>query len=67
MADIELITRIAQEIGPKYIFGYHTKEDMVQLAVLYGFEISKNYRGDNLSVHIKNRLIAYRMEHREKI
>lgn len=73
---IEVAYKVSREIGPKYRFGYHSNEDMVQQGVFKAWEVIKvgkfKPRADKdlvrqlsafLRVHIRNRLSNFRRDH----
>ena len=64
---LRTIQKIAEKIAPKYKFGYHDTEDLVQEAVIFGLEAYDKWDQDRplenfISVHISNRLKNYKRD-----
>lgn len=62
---LKTIQKIAEKIAPKYTFGYHDKEDLIQEAIIFGLEAYEKWDQDRplenfISVHISNRLKNYK-------
>lgn len=67
-----LINKIATRLAPKFVFGYHTFEDIKQQAFIEACKGLEKYDGKRplenfLWVHIKNRLCNYKRDHFERI
>lgn len=69
---IRVVDRIAQRLGPKFRFGYHSVEDMEQQARLFAWEALSSF--DNrcqlntfLFRHVYNRLHNYKRDNFERI
>lgn len=68
MTDEEIIATIimvAEQIGPKYVFGYNDREDLIQEGISYGLEALERWDQvrpleNFIRVHIRNRLHNYR-------
>lgn len=61
------IIRIAKIHGPKYVFGMHTKEDMVQEAIMMGMDAYGRWDKirpleNFLCIHISNRLKTFKRD-----
>ena len=71
---IQTIYRIARQLAPKYTFGYHSVEDIIQEAVIISLEVLKEKKYDDslplenfLFVHLKNRLFNFKRDNYERI
>lgn len=58
---IEIIERVAKRVHHKYVFGYHTSEDIIQQAIAFGIEAIKDWDQTRplenfLSIVIPNKL-----------
>ena len=65
---LAIINRVAKRLGPKFRFGYHSNEDMVQQAIIFALEGLKKY--DNrrsletfLWAHVHHQLYNFKRDH----
>ena len=64
---VDTIEKVARKLARKFIFGYHTFEDIKQQAVYEGIKGLENYDEirpleNFLSVHVKNRLCNFKRD-----
>lgn len=64
---LEIITRVATRLAPKYVFGHYDREDIEQEAILMGFDALKRYDGirpleNFIYTHISNRLKTFKRD-----
>ncbi len=65
--DLNTIVRVATQVSPKYCFGSHEREDMIQEGIRIGLEGLRHYKEELplenfMRVHIKNRLINFKRD-----
>lgn len=64
---VEILHRIVKKLGYKFIFGYHSYEDMYQQAAIFAIEGLKNYDSSKplenfLWTHLRNRLFNFKRD-----
>lgn len=64
---LETITRVANRLARKYVFGYFAREDIEQEAILMGYDALKRYDGvrpleNFVYTHINNRLKTFKRD-----
>lgn len=64
---LEIITRVAKRLAPKYVFGYYGQEDIEQEAVLMGYDALTRWDGirpleNFIYTHINNRLKTFKRD-----
>ncbi len=62
---IDTIVMVATQIGPKYVFGYNDRDDLIQEGITCGLEALERWDRvrpleNFMRVHIRNRLHNYR-------
>lgn len=62
---IETITRVSTQVGPRFVFGYNSAEDLIQEGIREGLEAlprwDRNRPLENfMRIHIRNRLYNYK-------
>jgi len=66
---VGIIENIGRKLGPKFKFGYHTNEDMSQIAAVFAWQgISDKYDENRplenfLWIHVRNRLFNHKRDH----
>ena len=69
---VETLDAVVRKIAPKFVFGYHSLEDIKQEAMIIGLEGFKRYDGQRslynfLYTHVKNRLCNFKRKQYERI
>lgn len=64
---LEVLHRIVKKLGYKFIFGYHSYDDMFQQAAVFAMEGLKNYDNTKplenfLWTHLRNRLFNFKRD-----
>lgn len=64
---LEIITRVAARLSPKYVFGYFGREDIEQEAILMGYDALTRWDGvrpleNFVYTHINNRLKTFKRD-----
>jgi len=69
---VEILDAVVKKISPKFVFGYHSIEDIEQQARLLGLQALPRWDGERslynfLYTHIKNRLCTYKRDNYERL
>lgn len=69
---MEVLDAVAKRLAPKFVFGYHSLEDIEQQARLIALEAVPRYDGKRnfynfIFTHTKNRLCTYKRDNYERL
>jgi DNA-directed RNA polymerase specialized sigma24 family protein len=64
---LKIINKVAKDLAPHYIFGYHTLSDITQQCRLFAWQAMEKYDNKHslykfLYIHVRYRMISYRRD-----
>ena len=66
----EIVQTVASRVASHFVFGYHTREDVIHQAMVFALEVLQTDKYDPerplpnfLQIHIRNRMLNYKRKH----